>query len=368
MPQIITFTNENFKQSGKKFKFTDRMDEIKIIEEGFKELFGESELIIVPLPRSGSDRRYFRISSNKRTIIGAYNSNHEENEAFIGFTEHFRTKSLPVPEIFGYLPGKYVYYLQDLGDDNLYTWLHKKSEITPFDNESMRLYQKILDKLILFQTRGIEGLNLELCYPHKVFDRQSMMWDMNYFKYMFLKLIAVSFNERRLEHDFNTLADYLLETGQDYFLYRDFQTANVMVVEDEPWFIDYQGGRRGAPQYDVASLLYDAKIPMTGSDREALLDYYINRFCSESKEDRNKFRGYYAGFSLIRLMQALGAFGFRGLYEQKPTFTDSIVPGVKILQQIVNESENHIMLSELYCTVRSIPETSVFLKLTGATH
>ena len=193
-----------------------------------------------------------------------------------------------------------------------------------------------------------------------------MMWDMNYFKYMFLKLIAVPFNERRLEHDFNALADYLLETGQDYFLYRDFQTANVMVVDDEPWFIDYQGGRKGAPQYDVASLLYDAKIPMSAGDRDELLEYYINRFCLESKEDKNKFRGYYSGFSLIRVMQALGAFGFRGLYEQKPTFADSIVPGVIILQQIIDQAENHIALSELYGTVRSIPATRDVYEIVGS--
>jgi aminoglycoside/choline kinase family phosphotransferase len=190
-----------------------------------------------------------------------------------------------------------------------------------------------------------------------------MMWDMNYFKYMLLKLLAAPFNERHLEHDFNTLADFLLETGQDYFLYRDFQTANVMVVGEEPWFIDYQGGRKGAPQYDVASMLYDAKIPMAEADRESLLDYYIENFCFNTREDRNKFKGYYAGFGMIRVMQALGAFGFRGLYEQKPTFTDSIVPGVRLLNQIIEQAENHISLPELFNTVRSIPDTPIFMRL-----
>lgn len=338
---------------------------IKIISAGYSELFGDGEKEIVPLPRSGSDRRYYRIYDGNKTIIGAFNANWEENEAFIGFTGHFRTKSLPVPEVYGYFPEKSVYYLQDLGDDNLYAWLHKRPVLTPFDIETRILYKKILDRLILFQTRGIEGLNLDLCYPHRSFDRQSMMWDMNYFKYMLLKLLAVPFNERRLEHDFNTLADYLLETGQDYFLYRDFQTANVMVVGEEPWFIDYQGGRKGAPQYDVASLLYDAKIPMEEADRENLLNYYIDNFCTETKEDRNKFRGYYSGFSMIRVMQALGAFGFRGLYEQKPTFTDSIVPGVVLLIQITERAEDHIKLEELYNTVRSISDTQIFIRLVG---
>jgi len=346
----------------------DDFDIIKTISEGYKELFGHNETDVIPLPRSGSDRRYYRINDGKGSIIGAFNANPEENEAFIGFTNHFRTKSLPVPEIYGYIPEKYVYYLQDLGDDNLYTWLHKKPVIAPFDTDTKILYKKILDKLILFQTKGIEELNLDLCYPHRSFDRQSMMWDMNYFKYMLLKLLAAPFNESRLEHDFDTLADYLLETGQEYFLYRDFQTANVMVVREEPWFIDYQGGRKGAPQYDVASMLYDAKIPMEETDREQLLEYYIDNFCSETKEDRYRFRGYYSGFSMIRVMQALGAFGFRGLYEQKPTFADSIVPGVRLLNQIIDQAENHISLPELFSTVRCLPDTQIFVKLSESKH
>lgn len=340
------------------------MSEIDIISAGYKELFGDSDIEIAALPKSGSDRKYFRIFDGNKTVIGAYNANLDENEAFIGFTNHFIKQGLPVPEIFGYQPEKFIYFLRDLGDNNLYTWLHNKNEISFFDEETKSLYRKILDKLILFQIKGIDGLNLDLCYPHRSFDRQSMMWDMNYFKYMLLKLLAVPFSERQLEHDFSTLCDYLLETGQDYFLYRDFQTANIMIVGEEPWFIDYQGGRKGAPQYDVASLLYDAKIPMSDKDREELLGYYIDNFCIVSHEDKQKFRGYYSGFSMIRLMQALGAFGFRGLYEQKPTFTDSIVPGVDILLRIIESAESHINIPELYKTIRAIPDSPKFIGLT----
>ena len=340
------------------------MNEIDIVSAGYKKLFGESDIKISALPKSGSDRMYFRIFDRDKTVIGAYNANLEENEAFIGFTNHFIKQGLPVPEIFGYIPDQFIYFLKDLGDNNLYTWLHNKKDISFFDEETKRLYRKILDKLILFQIKGIDGLNLDLCYPHRSFDRQSMMWDMNYFKYMLLKLLAVPFSERQLEHDFNSLCDYLLETGQDYFLYRDFQTANIMVIGEEPWFIDYQGGRKGAPQYDVASLLYDAKIPMSETDREELLGYYIDNFCSVSHEDKQKFRGYYSGFSMIRLMQALGAFGFRGLYEQKPTFTDSIVPGVNILLHIIVSAESHINIPELYKTIRAIPKSPKFIGLT----
>jgi aminoglycoside/choline kinase family phosphotransferase len=339
------------------------MTEIDIISAGYKKYTGASDISIVALPRSGSDRKYFRIFHGDKTVIGAYNENLEENEAFIGFTKHFISTGLPVPEIYGYFSEKYIYFLQDLGDKNLYTWLHNIDDTAVTTEKTKKLYRKILDNLVLFQTKGIVGLNLDLCYPHRSFDRQSMMWDMNYFKYMLLKLLAVPFSERQLEHDFNSLCDYLLETGQDYFLYRDFQTANIMVVGEEPWFIDYQGGRKGAPQYDVASLLYDAKIPMATESRMELLGYYVDNFCSVSKEDKDEFRGYYAGFSMIRLMQALGAFGFRGLYEQKPTFTDSIVPGVKVLQQIIGSAESHIKIPELYRTIKAISSSQKFIEL-----
>ncbi len=339
------------------------MDEINIISAGYREFYGVTETKIVPLPRSGSDRMYYRIYYGDKTIIGAYNANREENDAFVGFSGHFLKKNLRVPEVYCYMPEKDIYFLKDLGDINLYTWLHNKPDILHFDSRTINLYRKVLDNLILFQTKGIEGLNLDLCYPHRSFDRLSMMWDMNYFKYMLLKLLAVPFNERHLEKDFNTLADFLLETEQDYFLYRDFQTANIMIVEDEPWFIDYQGGRKGAPQYDVASLLYDAKIPMNHETRDELLKYYIEQFCTAFNEDREKFRGYYSGFSMIRVMQALGAFGFRGLYEQKPTFTESIVPGVSIFLQIIVSARDHINLPELYHSVESIPDSKLFREL-----
>jgi len=190
-----------------------------------------------------------------------------------------------------------------------------------------------------------------------------MMWDMNYFKYMFLKLLAVPFNERRLEHDFERLADFLLESGQDYFLYRDFQSANVMLVDGAPWFIDYQGGRKGAPQYDVASLLYDAKAHIPENFRQRLLDYYIEGFCTITGENKEEFTGFFTGFSIIRLMQALGAFGFRGLYERKPAFTGSIVHAVILLLQLIESEKLPVSLSELTQTARAIPGVKIYKEL-----
>jgi aminoglycoside/choline kinase family phosphotransferase len=339
------------------------MREMDIVTDGYKQLFGNLEIIITDLPKSGSERKYFRITDGNKTTIGVYNSNYEENEAFIGFTKHFLSKGLPVPNILGYFPEKHIYYLSDLGDVNLFTWLQQKHASVGFDSEDEGLYKKILDQLIHFQIEGIKGLDLELCYPYRSFDKQSMMWDMNYFKYMFLKLIAVPFNERKLEHDFNRLADFLLETGQEYFLYRDFQSANIMIVSGEPWFIDYQGGRKGAPQYDVASLLFDAKAHVPEINRRNLVDYYIEKFCSVTREDKETFNGYFFGFCLIRLMQALGAFGFRGLYEKKPTFTGSIVPAVKLLNQVIDSEKLSVSLPELFQTVRLISDRKIYKEL-----
>jgi aminoglycoside/choline kinase family phosphotransferase len=339
------------------------MDINRIISEGYEELFGKKSFDVIPLPKSGSDRKYFRILDGQKSVIAAFNANPEENEAFVGFSVHFLSKSLPVPEIFGFLPEKNVYYLRDLGDTNLFTWLQNKNETGGFDDEAEKIYSRVLEQLVRFQTDGIRGLNLDLCYPHKSFDKQSMMWDMNYFKYMFLKLLAVPFNERRLEHDFERLADFLLETGQDYFLYRDFQSANVMLVDGNPWFIDYQGGRRGAPQYDVASLLYDAKAHVPEKRRQRLLNDYIDAFCSVSGEKPDEFTGYFTGFSMIRLMQAMGAFGFRGLYEKKPTFVGSIVPAVALILQLADSGKLPVILPELFQTLRAIPSTMIYTDL-----
>ena len=340
------------------------MEPVDIILSGFRELFDLSNIRVTPVPASGSDRKYFRITSDNNSFIGAYNPVPEENNAFTGFTRHFTALGLHVPELLGYLPDKHVYFVRDLGDLTLFKWLRQHGGKDASGREVMDVFHRILDNLVLFQTRGIEGLDLDLCFPHRSFDRQSMMWDMNYFKYMFLKLLAVPFNEKQLEHDFNSLADYLLQAGQDYFLYRDFQSANIMLIEGDPWFIDYQGGRKGAPQYDVASLLYDAKIGIGHANREKLLNYYIRRFCEMTHKDELQFRSHYNGFAMIRLLQALGTFGFRGLYEQKPTFTSSIVPGVMLLQEIIRSAEQHIPLPELYNSIRLISDSSLFKTLT----
>ena len=339
------------------------MTEKELLAEKYREYTGNHCVDIVSLPRSGSDRKYYRLSDRNKTIIGAYNPNREENDAFIGFTGHFRSLNLPVPEIYSYFPEDDCYFIQDLGDTNLFTWLDGKYRDNAFDKELLDFYKLSLDTLVIFQTEGIKGLDLSLCYPHKSFDRQSMIWDLNYFKYMFIKLVAAPFNEQRLEKDFNALVDFLLEAEQKYFLYRDFQSANIMVVDSKPWFIDYQGGRKGSPQYDPASLLYDPKADVPQQAREILIEHYIKLFCKATSTPEDTFRRYYPGFVLIRIMQALGAFGYRGLYEQKPGFVQSIIPGVIILNYIIDSGQVNIKLPELFRILREIPGLDSFAEL-----
>ncbi|MCD4770060.1 MAG: phosphotransferase [Bacteroidales bacterium] len=332
------------------------MKDQSIVKKIYRKFTGNDPVDMSRLPQSGSDRVYFRIIETNRSIIGVYNPDRVENNTFIGFSNHFAAQNLPVPEIFAWFPDDNVYFLQDLGDLNLYTWLERRRQLTGMDEMVSDFFRLTLDKLIMFQTKGAQNLDIDLCYPHKSFDRQSMMWDMNYFKYMFLKLVLVPFNEQRLEKDFNHLAGMLLEAGEDFFLYRDFQSANIMVVDGEPWFIDYQGGRMGAPQYDPASLLYDSKAHIPQQMREIMLEYYVEKFCTATGYDESQFRDMYPGFVLIRIMQALGAYGFRGLYEQKPGFVRSIIPAIRDINSVIDQGSMEAKLPELASVLKTIPE------------
>ncbi len=311
-------------------------------EEQLKKLYedwsGESAGKILQLPLSGSNREYYRINGETRTAIGVYNPNKKENEAFISFSRHFGSLGLAVPELFLVDDTMEFYLEQDLGDINLYSFLSETRKTDEFPAEAVEIYKKALEELIRFQLEGGKDIDYSVCYPRAMFDKQSMLWDMHYFKYYFLKLAQVPFDEQNLEDDFNRFSDYLLQTPAEYFLYRDFQSRNIMLLDGSPHFIDYQGGRKGALQYDLASLLYDAKADIPEDIRSMLLDYYISSAGSNLIGDEQEFKEYYYGFVLIRIMQALGAYGFRGFYERKKHFLQSIpyaIGNLKILLEKV---------------------------------
>ena len=331
------------------------MDIRTTVEQAFLKWSGTAPGIITRLPQSGSDRIYFRLLQGDEHVIGAYNPGRDENDAFVGFSNHFRSKGLPVPEIYVYYPEEKVYFLEDLGDSNLFTWLAQRSDEERFNSDTEALFMTIASDLVRLQTEGIVGLDLSLCYPHRSFDRQSMVWDLNYYKYMFLKLIGAPFNEIKLERDFESLTNFLLEAGQEYFLFRDFQTANIMIRDGKPWYIDYQGGRLGAPQYDIASLIYDAKAYIPSNIRNKTLEHHLDLFAAATGKPRESLSRYSGAFTLIRLMQALGAFGFRGLHENKPTFTESIVPAVELMNDLLAGEQVQIDLPELKKASEAVP-------------
>lgn len=284
---------------------------------------------IETLPASGSARRYFRIFSVQGTYIGVYHQNLEENRLFIQFSRHFRARGLHVPEVFCVSEDELTYIQEDLGNMMLLDVVKQERQGIFFNEHLIGLYQKALSELLRFQFIGGEGLDYSHCIPRSVFDRRCISWDLNYFKYCFLRLAGADFSEEALENDFEKLTDFLCTIPADYFMFRDFQSRNIMVREGEVWFIDYQGGRQGALQYDVASLLFDAVVAIPDVQREKLLDFYISELQKYKTVAATVFRSGYYRFVLVRLLQAMGAFGLRGLHEKKQHFIDSIQPGLQ---------------------------------------
>jgi len=333
------------------------VDKTKSLVSIFKNHFGNEVEKIAALPRSGSYREYYRLRGQGNTAIGVYNYDRKENEAFLSFTKHFLSKGLLVPKVYEENLDENIYLLEDLGDTSLFSFLNDHRENDDFPPSAIELYKNVLEQLPGFQIKGDDGLNYSVCYPRDSFDKQSMMWDLNYFKYYFLKLAKVPFDEQELEDDFETFSDWLLSEDGDYFLYRDFQSRNVMVHNGEPYFIDYQGGRKGALQYDVASLLFDAKADIPPIVREELLDHYLQHLGKYKPVDGKKFKDFYTGFALIRLMQAMGAFGFRGFYEKKPHFLASIPYAIMNLSDILDHSELPVKIPHLISVLGSLQDS-----------
>lgn len=295
----------------------------------FETHWGHTPDRLEALPLSGSSRKYYRLFDGMDSFIGVCHSSWEENRLFIDFSRHFRAQGLNVPQIFVVSADGLAYIQEDLGERMLLDVVESEPRDVSLNPEVLELYRKSLDELLRFQFLGNEGLDYSYCIPRPVFDRRCIAWDLNYFKYCFLKLAAASFSEDLLENDFELLLDQVGSVQADTFMFRDFQSRNIMVNKGKVWFIDYQGGRQGALHYDVASLLYDAIVAIPDGQREELLDYYVEELQQWRPMDAQVFRRDYYRFVLIRLLQAMGAFGLRGLYEHKQHFIDSIQPGLQ---------------------------------------
>jgi len=324
----------------------------------FRKTFGSDPDAIAPLGSDGSARRLFRLGSASRTVIGAYGPDKLENRAFMEFSRHFRKEGMPVPEIFAFEQAAGFYLEEDLGDTTLFQFMQKERTGPELPPPVTAAYRKTLDWLPKFQTLAGKNLDYSYCYPRAGFDRQSIMWDLSYFKYYFLRLAKIPFNEQKLEDDFNLLASFLLEADSDFFLYRDFQSRNVMLRAGEPWFIDYQGGRKGARQYDLASILYDAKADIRPRERAEFVRYYLDAAGCGGKTDRARFMRHFHAFAFVRIMQAMGAYGLRGFYEGKTQFLQSVPYAVRNIEWLLENAEIPLKLPELLQVLRRVASSS----------
>ena len=325
----------------------------------YRKRFQEENVAVEILPPSGSYREYIRLTSPHFNAIGTWNDDVKENNAFIEFSRHFKLKGINVPEIYDYNPAECTYIQEDLGNETLFSFLSSVRETEGFSDKIIHIYSKVIRELPKIQIVAGKDLNYDFCYPRKAFDRQSMMWDLNYFKYYFLKLAKISFNEQLLEDDFTSFTDYLLKAESTFFMFRDFQSRNIMLRDNEPWFIDYQGGRQGALQYDLASLLYDSKADIPELVREMLIDEYLDELQLIHPVDRKEFRQYFYGYVLIRMMQAMGAYGFRGFYEKKEHFLKSIPFALVNLEIVLRKIDLPVHLHELIRVMKSLPSAEI---------
>ncbi len=318
------------------------IDRIKEFFSGFSK---HEISAIDKLPQAGSERHYFRIHTTAKNYIATYGANIKENESFLYFSEHFGKKKLATPKIYCVNAAKDIYIQEDFGDASLLNKLEAEGFVLPVYD----LYKESLHQLALLQVKGHDDLNYKKCLTNSSFGKEAIMADLLYFKYYFLDALRKPYDKQKLIKDFEALSNYLSHTEYKFFMFRDFQSRNIMIKEDGGvGFIDYQGGMKGAPQYDVASLLSQAKANLPDEWKHNLLEDYITSFekIVEETVDRDVFRSQYNGYVLIRLLQVLGAYGFRGLFERKAHFLTSIPLALQNLKSFITNQSIGIAVPE----------------------
>ena len=305
----------------------------------YTELHGRLPEVVTELPSSGSNRRYFRLSDadGKDSVIGVIGTSVPENEAFIYMSKHFGEKDIPVPKVLAVSDDRMSYIQTDLGDMLLFKEIEKGRLTRSFSSAEKDLLAKTISRLPDIQFAGADDMDFSVCYPAVSFDERSIMCDLKYFKYCFLKATGLEFSEDKLEDDFQTMAKVLMRSNTDTFMYRDFQSRNVMIVDGEPWFIDFQGGRKGPFYYDVASFLWQAKANIPDGLRHELLEVYLDSVRKYHPIEREEFIANLRHFVLFRTLQVLGAYGFRGYFEKKPHFMQSVPFAIANLRALLHE-------------------------------
>lgn len=307
--------------------------------EALKNLFesysGRAAKDCVELTSSGSNRRYFRLTGGNLSIVGVIGTNRAENNAFVSISRHFIEKGIRVPRVLAVSEDGMRYIQEDLGDDMLYNMVAQGRDSGVYSSYERALLVKTIEQLPKIQFRGGEGMDWKVCFPEPAFNERMVMFDLNYFKYCFLKATGLDFDEVRLQEDFERLRDDLMGDMGETFMYRDFQARNVMVKDGEPYFIDFQGGRRGPVYYDVASFVWQARSRFPEDLRNELVEAYLRALRGYTQVDEEEFHTRLRLFVLFRTIQVLGAYGFRGFFEKKPHFLASVPYALSNLRKLL---------------------------------
>ncbi|MDR2292985.1 MAG: phosphotransferase [Prevotellaceae bacterium] len=306
----------------------------------FQQYTGKQVTEIIELPSSGSNRRYFRMKNATTSLIGVTGTSIEENSAFYEMAKHFKKQGINVPDVYMHSADRLHYIQEDLGDTLLFNVIQKGRLTRVFDHDEKKILCKTIQMLPLIQFKGAEDFDFNICFPQPEFNERSILWDLNYFKYCFLKSTGIDFLENRLEDDFAKMIKILLCNKTTTFMYRDFQSRNVMIKDGEPYFIDFQGGRKGPFYYDVASFLWQAKANFTEELRKQLINDYIESLKKFTNISENDFHNQLQHFVLFRTLQVLGAYGFRGYFEKKPHFIQSVPFAIDNLRNLLNQGYN----------------------------
>lgn len=307
----------------------------------FEKTFNEYIIDCQPLAASGSNRQYFRLKNENRSAIGVIGTSAEENRAFEKIAKHLYSNNLNVPKFFAHSNDEFCYLQEDLGDVSLFDFIAKGRESGIFSNKEKKIIQTTIAHLPEIQFIGAENFDFSICYPQSIFNRRAVIWDLNYFKYCFLKLQNIDFQEDILENDFENFAAELISVPLgNKFMYRDFQSRNVILKNDIPYFIDFQGARCGAVYYDLASFIWQASANFPSELKEDLIRIYLQNLQKFTCFSETEFRKNLNIFALLRTLQVLGAYGFRGLIEKKQHFIDSIAPAIGNLSEIIKNISN----------------------------
>lgn len=329
----------------------------------YTEYSGQEPSLCERIAGGGSNREYYRITeASGHTLIGSIGTSNEENNTFIYLSRHFTEKGLPVPRILAVSEDGMAYLQSDLGNATLYDALKSGRENTEgYGADDIRLLEKTIRLLPQIQVLGAKELDFKQCYPQAEMNEQNVMFDLNYFKYCFLKTTSLDFNESKLEESFCQLAKDLGNSVKPYFLYRDFQARNVMIDQEENlYLIDFQGGRRGPLQYDLVSFLWQASSHFNTELRQHLIDEYLSALKELEDVDEQAFRNSIPQWVLFRTLQVLGAYGFRGRYEQKKYFLDSIPAAIDNLREVLTYQNScpYPYLNDVLKRLVSLPEFS----------